>query len=262
MSFEILMATMNRNLIEDIDWDYKNCGDSSVLLINQSNFIGDTTSGNVRMISTTERGSSKSRNTALAETKATHAIFADDDVAYVDNMEEIVMGYFKEYPSADIITFQIATPDGGKFNPGYREQACWHNWRTLLKCASIEIAFKPESIRGAGILLDEKFGLGSKYRVHDEVIFLKDALSAGLNILYVPVPIVIHPAESSGTNFTRELIYSKGAAFVRLFGPKGMVFNLLFSLIKYPIYKHQIGFWSFLGNMFRGSFGFLREDAR
>ena len=253
---------MNRKKIEDIDWAYKNCGDTRVLLINQSDFIGVEESKSVRMISTTERGSSKSRNMALANVEAEYAIFADDDVAYVPDAEAIIASYFVDYPDADIVTFQIATPDGGKFNPGYSNNIYWHNWRTILKCASIEIAFKTQKIKASGLALDEKFGLGSKYRVHDEVIFLKDALGAGLKILYVPVPIVIHPAESSGTNFTRDLIYSKGAAFVRLFGVKGMFFNLLFSVKKYPIYKRQVGFFYFVCNMFRGSIGFIREDLK
>lgn len=262
MSFEILMATMNKKSISDIDWNYKNCCGAQVLLINQSDFTGVEETANVRMISTTERGSSKSRNMALANTESELAIFADDDVAYVSDVEKIVSGYFVSYPDADIITFQIATPDGGKFNQGYSDRIYWHNWRTILKCASIEIAFRPVSLKKAGLSLDENFGLGSKYRVHDEVILLKDALNAGLKILYVPVPVVIHPAESSGTNFTKELIHSKGAAFVRLFGVKGLFFNLIFSLKKYPVYKSQVGFAYFLYNMFRGSFGFIKEGGK
>lgn len=40
-------------------------------------------------------------------------------MGYVDGMENIVLGAFEKYPDADIITFQIVTPEGNPFNSGY-----------------------------------------------------------------------------------------------------------------------------------------------
>ncbi|WP_421240635.1 glycosyltransferase [Aeromonas enteropelogenes] len=261
MGLEILMATMHKKNISDIDWKYKNTN-ADILLINQADFNGSEVIGNIRMLSCKERGSSNSRNMALKNATGDICLIADDDVGYVDGMENIVLGAFEKYPDADIITFQIVTPEGNPFNAGYPQQSQWHNWRSILRCASIEIAFRRDAVLKAGLSLDTNFGLGSKYRVHDEIIFLKDAMDRGLKLLYLPIPIVIHPAESSGTDFNDHLVTSKGAAFVRLFGLKGMFFNLVFSLKKHGEYADRYSFIKFLMTMFQGSVKFIKEDKK
>lgn len=255
------MATMHRKNISEIDWIYKNI-QTPILLINQSDFSSLEIQDNIRMISCIERGSSNSRNMALNNAIGDICLIADDDVGYVDNAEEIINCAFRDNPSADIITFQIITPEGKPFNKGYPVHKQWHNSRSILRCASIEIAFRKDSIIQAGIKLDVDFGLGSKYRVHDEIIFLKDALDNNLKLLYIPIPIVIHPAESSGTDFNDHLIVSKGAAFVRLFGYKGMFLNILFAIKKHAEYSNKYSFLGFLMKMFEGSIKYIREDLK
>ncbi|HGS7813667.1 TPA: glycosyltransferase [Vibrio cholerae] len=261
MGLEILMATMHKKNISDIDWEYKQTN-ADILLINQADFDNSEVAGNIRMLSCKERGSSNSRNLALKNATGDICLIADDDVGYVDGMENIVLDAFEKYPDADIITFQIVTPEGNPFNSGYPSQPQWHNWRSILRCASIEIAFRRDVVLKAGLSLDTNFGLGSKYRVHDEIIFLKDAMDKGLKLLYLPIPIVIHPAESSGTDFNDHLVTSKGAAFVRLFGLKGMFFNLVFSLKKHSEYANRYSFIKFLMTMFQGSIKFIKEDKK
>nr|WP_321239561.1 glycosyltransferase family A protein [uncultured Tolumonas sp.] len=261
MGLEILMATMHKKNISDIDWKYKNTN-ADVLLINQADFDGSESIGNIRMLSCKDRGSSNSRNMALKNAVGDICLIADDDVGYVDRMENIVLGAFEKHPDADMITFQIVTPEGNPFNAGYPQQSQWHNWRSILRCASIEIAFRRDAVLEAGLSLDTNFGLGSKYRVHDEIIFLKDAMDKGLKLLYLPIPIVIHPAESSGADFNDHLVTSKGAAFVRLFGLKGMFFNLVFSLKKHSEYTDRYSFIKFLMTMFQGSVKFIKEDKK
>ncbi len=260
-TLQVLMATMHKKSISDIDWKYKNTN-ASVLLVNQCDTDSRVTENNITMISCKERGSSNSRNMALKNATGDICLVADDDVGYVDGMENIVLGAFEKYPDADIITFQIVTPEGNPFNAGYPQQSQWHNWRSILRCASIEIAFRRDAVLKAGLSLDTNFGLGSKYRVHDEIIFLKDAMDKGLKLLYLPIPIVIHPAESSGTDFNDHLVTSKGAAFVRLFGLKGMFFNLVFSLKKHGEYADRYSFIKFLMTMFQGSIKFIKEDKK
>lgn len=260
-TLQVLMATMHKKFIADIDWKYKNTS-ADVLLINQADFEGTEVIGNIRMFSCKERGSSNSRNMALKHATGDICLIADDDVGYLDGMEHILLEAFEQNSDADIITFQIVTPEGNPFNSGYPQQSQWHNWRSILRCASIEIAFRRDAVLKAGLALDTNFGLGSKYRVHDEIIFLKDAMDRGLKLLYLPIPIVIHPAESSGTDFNDHLVTSKGAAFVRLFGWKGMFFNLVFSLKKHSEYADRYSFIKFLKTMFQGSIKFIKEDKK
>lgn len=258
MNLQILMATMHRSTIDDLNLSVKNIA-NPLLVINQADCWGEQQLDDIRMLTTTERGSSKSRNMAIDNAFADYCLMADDDVVYLPGYEKTIATAFEQFPDADVITFQIATPDGAKFNPGYADQDYLHNSRTILRCASIEIVFKRSSIIRAGLRLDERFGLGSKYRVHDEIIFLKDALDKGLKLYYKAVPIVIHPAESSGTNFTEHLIYSKGAAFVRLFGVKGVSLILPFAFKKYPLYKSDYSFARFVKIMLRGALDYRSE---
>lgn len=258
MKFQILMATMHKKSISDIDWQNKQIS-SPVLLINQSNFEGVEQQANIQMISTTERGSSKSRNKAIKNASGEICLLADDDVIYKSNYEDIILKAFKKYPDADIITFQIETPEGHLFNPSYPNSPQPHNWRSILRCASIEIAFKLESIKKANLALNENFGLGSKYKVHDEPVFLNDALKKGLKIYYEPIPIVIHPAESSGTTFNNDLVFSKGAAFGHLFGSKAYAFNLWFTLKKYPLYQKNYSHLQFFRMMCSGTNHYIKE---
>ena len=255
---QVLMSTMHRARIADLMLNDRNIF-HNILIVNQTdneNCIVDTDS-NVRMLNTSTIGTSISRNMALENADGDICIFADDDIIYVPNYEEILQDSFSKYPDADIITFQIITPDGRPFKKNYMTSRRWHNQSTVLKCASIEIAFRRESILKAGLKLDLEFGLGSRYRIHDDVIFLSDALKRGLKILYLPIPIVIHPAESSGTMYNDFLLTSKGAAFCRMFGRIGYLIDVVYSIKKYKEYSKSYSFISFLSLMLRGSREFI-----
>lgn len=257
MKLEILMATMFRKNIEELELDKKNIT-SDLLIINQTNDNKQFFDDSIRMLNFKERGSSKSRNRAIENAKGDICLIADDDVIYKKNYEKIVLNAFKENPEADVITFQIETPNGKPFKKKYLQNERWHNQMTILKCASIEIAFRRESIIKNKIFLDDEFGLGSRYRVHDEIIFLMDCLKKGLRIKYIPIPIVIHPEESSGTDYNEHLIISKGAAFIRLFGIKGMLLNIVFAFRKLNEYKDKFTLNEFIKIIYKGSFDFIK----
>lgn len=257
MKLQILMATMFKSNIEAINWQEKNIV-SDVLLINQTDFEDISEYKNIKMISTKERGLTKSRNLAINNATGDICLISDDDAVYVSDYEQIILSAFSKYPDADIITFQIKTPDGNKFNSFYPLMELEHNWRTSLRCASLEIAFRRESIKKSGLQYDVLFGLGSKYKMDDEIIFLNDALKKKLKLIYIPIPIVIHPVESSGSKFDFELAYSKGAAFARMFGKRGYLFDFLFALKKWSFYKDEFSFYSFLRFMFSSTKEYLK----
>ena len=169
----------------------------------------------------------------------------------IENPKDYIEPFVKA--GADIITFQIMTPDGSLFKNNYMRSLRWHNLRTVLKSASIEIAFKRESVLRANLGLDLEFGLGSRYRIHDDVIFLADALKKNLKVLYMPIPIVIHPKESSGTMYNDLLIFSKGAAFYRIYKGLSYFINLVYAIKKHREYRDKYSFYSFLKLMYKGS---------
>ncbi|MGI9533099.1 hypothetical protein, partial [Lutimonas sp.] len=134
----------------------------------------------------------------------------------------------------------------------------WMNQRAIMKVSSVEIAFRSDSILKNNLKFDEKFGLGSTFPTGEEAIFLSDALKKGLKIKYVPIPIVQHPKESSGYNYTNNysLIMGKGAMLCRIFGWKAYVISIAFALKKYKL--SSISLIKFIQIMFEGISSYKR----
>jgi len=187
-----------------------------------------------------ERGLARSRNHALDHATGEICLLSDDDLYYKENIESLIIQAFEENPTADIITFQIETPESKAFN-AYRGEPFWHTKRTIMRTASVEIAFRRSSIEKMHLSFDEHFGLGAAFPTGEENIFLSDALDKGLKLLYIPIPIVIHPPESSGQNYNDiKLVQAKGAMFERIFGLKGYAVSFLFALKKYKYSRHSL----------------------
>jgi len=195
----------------------------------------------------TERGLSRSRNHALNHAAGEICLLSDDDLHYKEDIEDIIIQAFDENPTADIITFQIETPEGKPFK-NYKTEPFWHNKRTIMRVSSVEMAFKRNAIEESHLRFDDNFGLGAEFPTGEENIFLSDALNKGLKLLYMPIPIVIHPPESSGQNYDNiKLVQAKGAMFERIFGLKGYAVSFLFTLKKYKSSKHTLlGFYSLM----------------
>ena len=246
MVVQILMSTMNRRSISDLNLKTRNINDD-ILIINQTDntdYFEDVNS-NITMINMDEIGTSNSRNAAIKNAGGDICILADDDITYVENYKEIIETSFNRYPDADIITFQIECTDGTSFKDNYMKNPRLHNLRTVLKCSSIEIVFRRDSIIKNNLFLDYEFGLGSRYRIHDDVIFLADALKNKLKVRYLPIPIVLHPRESSGTMYNDFLVTSKGAAFARIYGIFGVPVSIMFALKKRKDYRNKYSMVAF-----------------
>ena len=208
----------------------------------------------------TERGLSKSRNHALGHAAGEICLLSDDDLYYKEDIEDIVIQAFEENPSADIITFQIETPEGKPFK-NYRTEPFWHTKRTIMRVASVEMAFKRNSIEENHLRFDENFGLGAAFPTGEENIFLSDALDQKLKILFMPLPIVIHPPESSGRDFDNaKLIQAKGAMFERIFGLSGYGVSFLFALKKYRLSNYSL--FDFYGLMTQGAKNYRDQKNR
>lgn len=207
-----------------------------------------------------ERGLSKSRNRCLENAQADFCLITDNDTYLNDKAISIIEEAFLDYPDADVLTFQVETPEGELYK-SYKEKFFWHDKLSLAKVSSVEIAFRRKSILHNNIKFDEDFGLGSYYPTSEEYIFLVDALNKGLKIGYVPEVIVYHPKESSGGDFSnKELVYAKGAMISRVFGTKGILICLLFSLKKYKY--SSMNFLSFLKLLCAGYFKYQMKANR
>ena len=242
MRFQILIATMEGAFFEhNIDVP------SSYLVVNQ---YKNTPFENQNTHNYNEAGLSKSRNHALALSQGEISLISDDDIAYIQNIEQTILDAFEKNPDADIITFQIQTPQGEPYKR-YKQKSFWHTPKTLMGVCSVEIAFKTTKIREKALFFDEAFGLGATFPTGEENIFLTDALKKGLKILYLPIPIVIHPSDSSGMHYNNStLTQAKGAMFYRIFGIAGYGISILFAYKKYKESKYTLK--QFIAIMFQG----------
>ena len=245
MRLQILISTMHSKFMQ------RNIKPpAEYLVINQ--WLTEKPESNTQdnIFSYNEKGLAKSRNHAIDNSSSEISLISDDDLVYLDTIEETILEAFDKYKDADIITFQIKTPDKTPYK-GYKSEVFWHTKKSLMSVSSVEIAFRRDSINSANIRFDERFGLGGDFPTGEEIIFLTDAFNKGLKILYIPKPIVIHPLESSGKNYDNEqLIEAKGAMFYRLFGLLGYAASLIFAYRKHTQSPHS--FMQFFRLMNRG----------
>ena len=252
MKFQLLISTVDSRF-----QGRKLQLDSPYLVIDQLSKPESEKTQSDNIFSYAEKGLSKSRNHALGHAEGEICLLSDDDLYYKEHMEHTILEAFESNPDADIITFQIETPEGIPFK-NYSDTQFRHNKRTIMRAASVEIAFKKNSIKKASLRFDEHFGLGAEFPTGEENIFLSDALDKGLKILYVPKPVVIHPAESSGEEYDKpELVQAKGAMFERMFGWQAYAVSFLFALKKYRHSPHSL--FGFYKLMLRGTKNYRRK---
>jgi len=246
MKFQILISTVNNNYnLEKYKYFY-------YLIINQLLDLNmECKSKNKHILCFYEKGLSKSRNCAIKYSDADICLISDDDVIYKEDIDKVIISIFKKYQDVDIITFQIETPEGELYK-NYKNNIYMHNKKSIMGVSSIEIVFRRKSIVDNKLYFDELFGLGSVFPTGEEVIFLADALDKGLKILYVPIPIVQHPKESSGKNYDkRELIMAKGAMFYRIFGNFAYIIIFIFAFKKFKLSK-KYNYFKFMKYLFKG----------
>jgi GT2 family glycosyltransferase len=201
-----------------------------------------------------EKGLSKNRNNALKYLDSDIVLICDDDVKFDKNFKEKILSAYKKYPNSDIITFQISMPNGELMRE-YSKKSFIHSNLSILSVSSICITFKKKSFEKNNLNFDQRYGLGAKYCVGEENILLKDAINKGLILRYVPKSIVIHPKESSGSNWRDSLIISRVVVFKRMYGFLGGFFAVLyFTIMKFNLYKKKYSFFKFFKLSFKGLF--------
>jgi len=171
----------------------------------------------LEVIPVQERGLAKSRNRAAAMATGDILVPTDDDVIFLpDALTQISAAFSRQY-DAQILTFQVVDEELKTYKT-YPANRFRHNLNSIRRVYSIEIALRREAIVDRGLAWDEAFGLNSHYPGGLEQAFLKNVLDLGLPAYYEPVPIVLHPPNSTGYNHTPESGFFRGAVYAKLFG--------------------------------------------
>ncbi len=235
----------------------------SSLIINQTDHEERFSDGtrDCLMISTKERGLSKSRNMAMREAAAAGkeiCIFCDNDVLFRDDYEKVIEEAFLRNPLSDILVFFVERPERHK--PVFSGERALDRLHAM-KIFSPEIAFRLSRIRAAGLRMDELFGAGAKYGMGEENIFLFDAIRAGLKITYVPIRIAgtVENESSWFKGYTEEFFRNRGAGYYRMSPVFHSFLCFQFALRKRALYKDFMDVRSALKCMARGKREYLSE---
>jgi glycosyltransferase involved in cell wall biosynthesis len=187
MKLQVLVSTMNQS-------NFKSLIDrmrisTETLIINQcdkNEFEEFSYNRNrIRVMSLAERGIGLSRNTALMRADAEICMFADDDLVYVDNYDQITIEEFKKNPKADIILFNI--PSTNIERPTCKiDRAKRVRWYNSHKYGAVNIVAKTESLKRANVAFSLLFGGGARYSAGEDSMFILDCLRKGLKIYSSP----------------------------------------------------------------------------
>jgi glycosyltransferase involved in cell wall biosynthesis len=203
-----------------------------------------------------DKGLSKNRNHLLGMAQEQICLIMDDDVTLVPNIAEILENAFKLYGDADIITFQTISDKRAK---SYSEKAHKHTIKTLTQVSSIEVAFKLPAIKQHHLKFDTDFGIGATYGIGEEFIFLVDAYRKGLTLMYEPEVIAMHEDESSGYSLRNEILYARGAVYMRVFGIKSIALYIYSTIKHFDRYKTYYMPWRYFYTLLKGGLSYAKK---
>ena len=253
MSVEVLLSCMCQDCFSIV---HRTNIKSNALLVNQcgendfNQYILDDSELIVRIISSKERGLSKSRNMALKNAVGDLCLICDDDEILYEDYVEKIQETFAKYTDADVVAFQI--DNAGK---KYSKEIKKLNYLTVLKVASWQIAFKRKSIIDNNIWFDETLGSGVSKAGGEENMFLYDCLKKGLKIYFIPISIgrMIEGESQWFHGYTKEYFYDRGIFTKKLMGLLGAILYAVYYLIfKYSLYNKDISFVKAAKYLFKG----------
>ena len=238
VSIEVLLSVMNiqnEEQYKKIIRENKIVG--QVVAINQvkdNEKILNVENEKTKLYSYNEKGASKSRNRLLEKANGDICVFADDDMVYNNEYENIIISEYQKNKKADMIIFNIENKNkerekikkirNGKLNIF-----------NIMKARTPEITFKRDIIKKYNIKFDENFGPNGIFFKGEETVFLSECLKKGIKI-YVSQQNIgyVYSKESTWfTGFDEKYLYDQGAIFYKL-EPK--IYKLL--IIQYIIRKY------------------------
>lgn len=251
--FQVLISTM---FLKDINFFLKTINlNSDAIIINQCDedsveeiFYNNNT---VKLINTTTKGLSISRNLALKNATSEYCLICDDDEYLLNNVGDIIIEKFKSI-NADILCFKVENLSKKEFDSIEKI-----SYLSALKVSSVQVAFKRDSIINNNIIFDEKVGAGVSAGGGEENIFLFDCLKKGLKIYKVPVYIAkLLPSVSTWkTSYNEKYFYDKGILFRKLFNfPINVLYLNYFLFSKRKLFSKDINFFKAYSSLYKGMF--------
>lgn len=229
MTIQVLIAAMYQKSL-GLPQENGLAAEDGYVLINQTTF-GEYPDLQLRnpeaqqcFLSTEERGTSKSRNMAIANASADICAVSDDDILYVDNYKELIANAYEQFPEADIILFDYIDRDTAKNKDSInslQKKPGRVDLLHALRSNSCRVTFRLQSIRQAQHRFREKIGPGTPHITScEDVLFVVDAIRKGLKVYYAGVPLFVRVAAPSSwfAGFNEQYFKNVGAFGTELLG--------------------------------------------
>ena len=191
---------------------------SNIIFANQSNKVGYSElkfkNHIAKMITTNTKGVGINRNIALSYADAEICLFADDDVIYFDNLEDIILKEFADYPSADVIIFHLESNSNERKLAKYSKTRRWKKYEPR-PWGAVRIAFRLRAVQKANLWFSPLFGGGCVFPNGEDSMWIDSAFDANLKF-YVSNKTIgyVDMSESSWfSGFDYKYFYAKGAFY-------------------------------------------------
>jgi len=254
MKLEVLVAAMHQT---DLSLASRMNIRTDALIINQCNSNAQaemTEQGRtVRMLSLTDRGVGKSRNSALMQATGDICLMADDDEIFVDDYEILVLAAFQKNPAADLIFFNVESHGGRRPVPMIKssQRIRKHN---CLRYGTFNMAFRRSRILKRNVFFSLLFGGGAPYGHGEDSLFIWECLSKGLVAYARPDKIAdMNQVESTWfTGFNEKYFFDQGVFFGALSKAGAVPLILQYAVRHHALYKNDISLVSACRHMLRG----------
>ena len=219
MKIEVLLSCMNQ---KDFSITEKMNLTTDILIVNQcdeNKYEERVINGKKqRMIYTTQRGLSQSRNELLNNMEGDIGILCDDDVIYEKEYEKDIKEAYVQLKDASCIVFNTQTI---RDNHSYDAKKIYEIKETKLTnknkyFTSTRITFKKRDIKKKNIWFNLNFGAGSIYSSGEEGLFLRDIRNKNLKVYEYPRTIAtVHHQESTWFKGYNEKFFKDKGAWVK-----------------------------------------------
>ncbi|AXG74938.1 glycosyltransferase family 2 protein [Flavobacterium arcticum] len=239
---------MNRNSTDFLIpmFPFTHYSDFNILIVNQttpdniiiSNYI------TVKIINVFEKGLSKSRNLALDNVDSKLCVIVDDDVEFKEDFEKNILNTFNAEPDAALISFRVETKLGKLYKKYPEHRKIDLKATDRLNIMSIEMVLNKPVIDKYNIRFNEMFGLGAKFEMGEEAIFIDRLYKNKLKIVMEPKVIVTHENDTTHTKIDlSNKYYVQGALFTALYAGNYLLWvflKILFELKQHKIKINQV----------------------
>ena len=209
---EILLSVMHQNdcsIVTSMNLE------TDILIINQcdkNKYEENIYNGHkVRMIYTTERGLSRSRNMALKNAKGDICIICDEGETFCSGYRDAILSAYKEKPNAALIAFNVNRTDSrGALN---KKITKFEKYNTKESFCSKNLTFQREIILKNNVFFNTNFGAGSgKISCGEESLWQRSIKNIKLEMYKHPFTIAQSGKNKSTwfTGYDEKFFYDKG----------------------------------------------------